>query len=348
MITFVRVLVCAGLVSWSAPPAGAQPLKDVFRRVNPSVVLIEAKGRAPAVAPGALDAPSADEGLGSGVLISADGKVLTAAHVVQGAVSISVRFLDADPVAARVVHAAPYADLALLQLDKVPAYAVPAAFGNSDGLDVGDQVFTIGAPYGATHSLAVGWVSARRTSVGVFEDATALEVFQTDMAVFEGNSGGPLFNVAGEVVGIVTHVLTKVGGSTGPGFAVTGNVAKTLMIDQRRAWFGVESVMLDESLARALHLPAPGGLLVQSVAEGSLGARLGIREGDVDAEIGGQAMRLGGDVLLEVQGIEVSSTPAFIGAFTAALYRLGPGDAVSIKVWRGGAIVQLSGVAAPP
>lgn len=332
--------VAVALAILAAPEAGAQSLREVFRQVNASVVLIEARGGRTSTSAGEL--METEEGVGSGVLISTDGKVLTAAHVVQGADEISVRFTTGAPVSARVVASASFADIALLQLATTPPGAVVAAFGDSDELEIGDQIFTIGAPYGANHSLAVGWVSARRRPVTVYEDATALEVFQTDLAVYEGNSGGPLFNLRGEIVGIVTHVLAKNGTASGPSFSVTGNVARKLMVEQRRGWLGVESLMIDGEVARAFHLPQPAGLLVQSVADGSLADRLGLREGSLPAQIGELDLVLGGDVLLEVHGVPVSSTPAFVSAFTSALDRVRPGDTVTVQVWRGGKVVTLT------
>ncbi|HUU33574.1 MAG TPA: trypsin-like peptidase domain-containing protein [Vicinamibacterales bacterium] len=330
----------------TAAPSDAQSLREVFRRVNPSVVLIEARGAPPQTLAG--NTAAVEDGVGSGVLISADGRVLTAAHVVQGADEITVRFTTGNPVPARVVATAPFADIALLQLAAVPAGASAAVFGNSDVLEIGDQVFTIGAPYGANHSLAVGWISARRMPATVYEDATALEVFQTDLSVYEGNSGGPLFNLQGEVVGIVTHVLAREGSATGPSFSVTGNVARKLMIEQRRTWFGVESMMIDGDLAQAFHLPEPAGLLVQSVATGSLADRLGIREGRLPAKVGAAEFMLGGDVLLEVHGVPVSSTPEFVAAFNSALNRVGRGDTVTVRVWRRGKAVVLTTTAVEP
>jgi len=330
----------------AAPTADAQSLREVFRRVNASVVLIEARG-APKAGSG-VEPADEEEGIGSGVLISADGKVLTAAHVVQGADQINVRFTTGDPVPARILASAPFADVALLQLASVPQGATVARFGDSDALDIGDQVFTIGAPYGANHSLAVGWISARRVPDAVLEDAMALEVFQTDLSVYEGNSGGPLFDVEGQVVGIVTHVLGREGTATGPSFSVTGNVARKLMLEQRRAWFGVESVLIDGDLAPVFHLPEAAGLLVQSVATGSLADRLGLRTGTVPATIGALTMVVGGDIIIEIQGVPVSSSREFLAAFNSVLTRLAPGDPIALKVWRGGKTVTLKATAVDP
>jgi serine protease Do len=328
-------------VALTAAAADAQPLKEVFRRTNPSVVLI--RTASDTTAPGtAVEGKTAAAGdVGSGVLVSADGKVVTAAHVVRVNEAILVSFIDGEPIPASVVAMVPSADIALLQLERVPPGAVVATFGDSDLLETGDQVFTIGAPYGANHSLAVGWISARRQQLPVYEDATPLEVFQTDLDVFAGNSGGPLFDFEGRVVGIVTHVLSSEGAAGGPSFSVTGNVVKRLLVDERRTWFGVESFLLDGEVAQALNLPQPAGLLVQSVAPGSLADRLGVRGGTLPATVTALPIMLGGDVLIEVMGLTVSPTDQFMTAFLDALDKARPGDEVSARVWRGGTIVPL-------
>ena len=334
-------------VAWCAlaDTASAQPLREVFRRANPSVVLVRTTVDNPAHgASGA--APT--EGMGSGVLVSDDGKVLTAAHVVKAGETIQVSFLDGVPIPARVISMAPFADIALLQLDRVPLGATVATFGNSDLLETGDQVFTIGAPYGANHSLAVGWISARRQPSGVYEDATALEVLQTDLDVFEGNSGGPLFDMKGHVIGIVTHVLSEEGSSGGPSFSVAGNVVKRLMLEDRRPWFGVESLMLEGPLAEALNVPGPAGLLVQTVSPGSLAARLGLRGGSLPTTIADAPVLLGGDILFEVLGTAIDGSATFMSGFLAALDRLQVGDFVSVRVWRGGKAVLLSTTVTAP
>ncbi len=342
----VMAVWCA--LAMTATTAGAQPLKDVFRRVNASVVLIRTTAKAPAVSVNGADAAPPEQGLGSGVLVSADGKVITAAHVVKADSAIQVHFLDGAPIAATVIAVAPFADLALLQLGRVPPTAAVATFGDSDLLDAGDQIFTVGAPYGANHSLAVGWISARRDQPKVYEDASALEIFQTDLDVFEGNSGGPLFTLDGLVVGIVTHVLSKEGATGGPSFSVTGNVAKRLLLDERRTWFGVESFMLEGPMADAFNLPQPAGLLVQAVAAGSLAARLGLRAGSLPATVADVPLLIGGDVVLEVLGTPVTTSELFMSGFLAALDRVKAGDTVTVRVWRGGKVVPLTTTAIAP
>jgi len=336
----VVVATCCA-VALTAAAANAQPLKEVFRRTNPSVVLIRTGAPTPGAGATADGATAGTGGVGSGVLVSADGKVVTAAHVVRLNEAIQVSFLDGALIPATVVAMVPSADVALLQLERVPPGAVVATFGDSDLMETGDQVFTIGAPYGANHSLAVGWISARRQQTQVYEDATALEVFQTDLDVFAGNSGGPLFDLAGRVVGIVTHVLSGEGATGGPSFSVAGNVVKRLLLDERRTWFGVESFMLDGEIAEALNLPQPAGLLVQSVSPGSLAARLGVRGGTLPATITGLPVMLGGDVLVEIMGLSVTASEQFMTTFLAAIDKVKPDDVVSVRVWRGGTIVTL-------
>lgn len=344
-----RVVIAAWCVwAMTAGTVGAQPLKDVFRRVNASVALIRTTPKAATPGLNGANAVPPEESLGSGVLVSADGKVVTAAHVVKTDATIHVHFLDDVPIAATVIAVAPFADIALLQLERVPPAAAVATFGNSDLLDAGDQVFTIGAPYGANHSLAVGWISARREPPKIYENATALEVLQTDLNVFEGNSGGPLFNLDGEVVGIVTHVLGKDAAMGGPSFSVTGNVVKRLMLDERRTWFGVESFMLEGPMAEAFHLPQPAGLLVQAVATGSLAARLGLRGGALPATVADVPLLLGGDIVLELLGTPVTATGLFMSGVLAALDRIKPGDTVTMRVWRGGETVTLTTTAIEP
>jgi S1-C subfamily serine protease len=169
------ILACAiGALALPFDLVMAQNLREVFRRVNPSVAVVR-------VEPSQSQTVMKPDGqmaqnLGSGFPISQDGKMLTAAHIVKSAERIEVLFLDSPPISARVIAIAPFADLALLQLDHLPANAVIAQLGDSGKMETGDQVFTIGTPYGANHSLSVGWISARRKPDNIYEDMTALEV----------------------------------------------------------------------------------------------------------------------------------------------------------------------------
>ncbi len=334
-LLFSMVLGCGFLAE-----GAAQPLADVFNRVKNSVavVLTVERNVAPSPQGGLVKLP----GLGSGVLISADGKMLTAAHVVQTADQIGVEFEEGKTVPARVVASEPMADVALLQLEFVPAGAVVAPLGDSGAMRVGDEVFVIGAPYGISRSLTAGHVSARHLVAGSGGISLPLELFQTDASINMGNSGGPMFNSAGEVVGVVSYILSKSGGFEGLGFAVTSNVARDLLLKERSPWTGLEMYLLSDDLAKVFNVPQPYGVLVQRVAEGSPSARIGLRGGQVRALIGELELLVGGDIILEVGGIPVA--PDAYRKTQAYFLQLKPGDPVVIKVLREGKQIELKTV----
>ena len=270
----------------------------MYRKASPSVVVIRARGKEVSSA-GVVRFGE----IGSGVLVTQDGKVVTASHVVHGMEDITVEFVGRDPVRARLLGFQPGADLALLQLEVVPRDAPVATLADSDGADVGDPVFIIGAPYGLTYSLSSGIVSARWKPNTVNREFPLAEFFQTDATINTGNSGGPMFNKAGEVIGIVSHMITKSGGSEGLGFVVTANTVRKLLFEKRPFYLGVDGHIVSEPVAQMLNVPQAGGYLVKTVVKDSLGERLGLRGGDRSATIDGQQLVLGGDIILAAQGI---------------------------------------------
>jgi len=331
-----RLLAAAllALMPFPVPPAEAQSLVATFKRVNPSVVIIRARWKE-------VDR-SGQSGrvneVGSGVLISADGQVITASHVVQTADEITAEFLGGEVVNARVIASEPEADVSLLQLDRVPAKAQVARFGNSDKSEVGDQVFIIGAPYGIAHTLSVGYITGRRKPNTVYSEMALAEFFQTDAAINPGNSGGPMFNMAGEVVGIASHNITKSGGFEGLGFVVTINMARRLLIEQRSFWSGMSGLIVSGQVARALNLPQAAGLMVQQVAADSPAARMDLRPGVIPASIEGKSFLLGGDIILAVQEREIGTETY------EALQVLPRGSTISVLVLRDGRPVTLTAV----
>lgn len=342
-----RLWMLIGLALLGVAATPAQSLREVFKSVNPTVVIVhthEDRDIKPAPA-NTFEKPGIRQGIGSGVLIAADGRVLTAAHVISTADHIEVEFLSGERISARVIAAAPAADLAMLQLARVPATAVVAQLGDSNQLEPGDQVFAVGAPYGAGHSLASGWISARRTAENIVENLALLETWQVDMALFQGNSGGPVFNLSGEVVGIVTHLLvkdSKDNQATGPGFAVTSNTVRQLMLDKKQVWLGFEAWLIEDALAEAFNLPQNAGLIVQSVAANSLGQQMGLREGKISIVVGEQALLIGGDVLLEICGVAVRPAYASVREIQKQIQALGSGATLKAKIWRGGQVLELT------
>jgi serine protease Do len=234
-----------------------QELRDAFHKVKQSVVIIrtQQKELAPSPQGGMVSA----NGLGSGVLISSDGKILTAAHLVEAADATLVEFSDGELIPARVLGAVHNADVALLQLVHTPASLVVAPLGDSDKMDVGDEVFVVGAPYGLGYTLTAGHISGRHSADNRISDTASREFLQTDAAINQGNSGGPMFNMNGEVIGIVTNIVSQSGGSEGLGFAATSKMARQLLLDQKPFWSGIEGFLLRGDLAKALNIPNPRG-----------------------------------------------------------------------------------------
>jgi S1-C subfamily serine protease len=266
---------------------------------------------------------------------------MTAAHVVQLADKLSVRFVTGDVVTARVVASDPSADVALIKVESVPAGIKPATLGDSDATKIGDEVFVIGAPFGISHSLTVGYVSGRRTPDKLFGGFETVELLQTDAAINEGNSGGPMFNMRGEAIGIVSHILSSSGGFQGIGFVVTSNLAKHLLLDDPTPWTGLHGVLLEGPLARALNIPQKAGTLVEGVAAGSPASAIGLRPGNLKAQIAGQTLTIGGDIILAVNGILVGS-PDFSRKISDTVRALTGDDRLVLRVLRDGDVIELS------
>ena len=327
-----------------AAAEGTPTLSEVFLKVDPAVVEIHTTEVDVPPTPGSL--PVSVSGLGSGVLITPDGKILTAAHVVQTANAIEVEFLTGEVLKARVLSSEPSADVAVLQLEKPPRGPFVAKIGDSDAVLIGAPVFVVGAPLGASHTLTAGHISARRKPNATFSGMSRAEFFQTDASINQGNSGGPLFNMQGEVIGIVSHILSRSGGSEGLGFAVTSKVARQLL-EQRSFWSGVNGYMLSGDLAQVFNVPPPGvGLLIQRVAPGSPAEQLGLKGGTTRATIGDEDLVVGGDIILSILGTSLAE-PNSLATVRQKITGLGPGELVSVVVLRGGKAVTLT-TQAPP
>lgn len=329
--------------------APAQELREAFRKVNQSVVTVRTKRVDVARVPGQV--MSISDGLGSGVLISND-KVLTAAHVVQTADVALVEFPDGQDSIARVIASDVRADVALLQLQQPPKNISPAALGDSDKVEVGDQIFVIGAPYGISQTLTAGHVSGRRRLDKEGETQPYLEFLQTDAAVNGGNSGSPMFDMNGRVVGIVSTIMSQSGGSEGLAFATASNTTKRFLLDRKPFWSGIDGLLVTGELAKALNLPQPAGFLVQRIGEGSICSRLGMKGGTFKVTIQGADLLLGGDVILSVNDIDVTmpSTVESVALGEGDNYdrifnsisSLKPGDPVVLNVLRAGKVMKLT------
>jgi serine protease Do len=332
-----RATTLALALLFAAPSLGeGETLGDAYSRVSTSVVVIRSRGK-----------EVTEEGTvrftetGSGVLISPDGKVATAAHVVQTMENITVEFLGEEPVPARVIASEQWADISILQVSVVPRDATVAKLADSDPIRIGDPVFIVGAPYGLSYSLSEGIISARWPANTVTKDFPLAEFFQTDAVINTGNSGGPMFSRAGELIGIVSHNITKSGGSEGLGFVVTANTVRSLLVERKRGWFGVDLMLVSGAMAQALNVPQSGGFLVKQVVKDSVGGRLGLKGGDRIGIVEGQHIVVGGDILLSVQGITFASADDRVKVLKA-LETLQVGQDLRVTVFRGDKIVELT------
>lgn len=334
----VRMIVI-GLVFSSCASLQANNLSKLYDRVNPSVVVIKILEQSISEKRFGEIVTQAD--LGSGVIISEEGLVMTAAHVVQVADAVSVTLIDGQTLSASVVGSFPMADVALVKINNPPAGLAAAKLGDSDKVRTGDPICVIGAPRGLEHTLTVGYISGRRSPDELMDNLVPVEFLQTDAAINAGNSGGPMFNLQGEVIGIVSSIVTESGGFEGIGFAAAINTARRLLIDQKPFWTGLETILVSGPLAEALNVPQGAGLLIQRVADNSPGQQMGLRAGNIWVDTGDQKFIIGGDIILSVDGIPVTTEIEDWKKIRAAINEKGDLSALGLKVLRGSKIVDL-------
>ena len=333
-VPFIALILLLGCTYGSA-----QQLGEMYRRVKTSVVIVHSgRDDQSDASPGRTD----DSGLGSGVLISKDGKILTAAHVVEGGQPISIEFATGQRAKAEVVAVSGPADVALLQVDRLPDGSIPARLGDSDLVETGDDIFIVGAPYGLSNTLTVGRVSARRPDETRGGILSTNEFLQTDAVVNPGNSGSPVFNKQGEVVGIVSCVASDNGDFKGVGFAATVNSARTLLIDRDPFLTGLEGVLITGVVAKALNIPQPAGFLVTGVIKDSLADKMGLVGGEVEAVIDNENLLIGGDVILKINGNAITIDRRAYRSVFSNLARSNAGSTIHCTILRAGKVVELT------
>jgi serine protease Do len=331
------LLSAAMLPVFATTPSSAQNLDEIFRTVSPSVVVVRTKGRD--IGPGGV---TAFKQTGSGVLISSDGRVMTSAHVVNGMDEITVEGVAGEVVRATLLSANSAADVSLLQLERVTKAMRVARMGDSDSVQVGQQVLVVGAPYGLSYSMSVGWISARWAPNTIFPDMPLAEFLQTTATINTGNSGGPIFDMAGAVIGIVSQNISKSGGSEGLGFVVSINSARNLLVPRKVFWGALQGILLTDDLAAIFNVPAPAGFLVKTVAQGSMAWNMGLQGGDRIITIAGKEIALGGDIILSVEDIPAESEDN-IEKIRNRLAAAPLGTRFKMKVVRAGKILELTG-----
>jgi len=277
--------------------------------------------------------PAKDQG--SGFLISDDGKILTNSHVVANEQLLEVTLPDQSRYKARLLSRDPANDVALLQIS--PRKKLPVLrLGDSDALQVGQKVLAIGNPFGLEGTLTTGIVSSLGRTIRGENDQTLEGLIQTDAAINPGNSGGPLLDSAGNVVAINTAIYGPNGGNVGIGFAMPINRAKLMLDDfqagRKRPRLGVSVVPVAGDYADAQNLPNQGGLLIQEVESGSPAARAGLRGGREDVQIGNSQLKIGGDLIVAIDGKPIDREDAI----SRALARKRSGDTVELTIYRAG------------
>jgi S1-C subfamily serine protease len=292
--------------------------------------------------------PQATQALGTGFVVSTDGYVLTNAHVVsdngQRATSVSVVFKgnggqgSTSEVKAQVVGIDETSDVALLKVDpaKTPAL-VPLVLGDSGKVQVGESVVAIGNPLGYDFSVTAGIVSATNRNLQSPNGATISDGIQTDAAINSGNSGGPLFDASGKVIGINEQIASQTGGNEGLGFAVPINRAISVMEQLKAngsvkyAWLGIQGQTLSPDVAKALGIKTQQGVLVADVVSGSPAGKAGIKGGTGQQVLQGQQYVTGGDIITAIDGKQLAS----MDELAATIQDHKPGDKVTLTVVSG-------------
>jgi S1-C subfamily serine protease len=329
----------------TAPARSALSISDIYRRAAPGVVQVTSTSVVTVPADPFFGNPffpqqQQQKSLGSGFVIDKAGHIVTNYHVVQGAKQISVSFSNGGTMKATLVGSDPSSDLAVLKIDASSRALTPLALGDSDAMNVGDPVVAIGNPFGLDRTVTAGIVSAIQRAITAPNGYTIDHVIQTDAAINHGNSGGPLLDGRGEVIGVNSQIETGdsgVSGNVGVGFAIPSNTVKTVIAQLiregrvDRAFIGLSATPVTADLARVFRLPVTRGLLVQSVEPGSGAAKSGLKAGSTQVVLAGETYELGGDIIVAAGGTPVSS----LNRLRDVVATKKPGDNLPIVVFRG-------------
>jgi S1-C subfamily serine protease len=320
---------------------GGNLIGQIYRRDGDGVAFISSQLRAhQELSPfGVPEEQGGGQATGSGFLIDTEGHIVTNAHVVEGADQIEVKLGASDKeYTAEVVGSDPATDVALIKVDAPEDELHPLALGDSSRVEVGDPVVAIGNPFGLDRTVTSGIVSALQRQIQAPNGFSISHVIQTDAAINPGNSGGPLIDEEGQVIGINSQIQnTGNDGNVGIGFAVPINTAREVVRqleehgEVKHAYLGISGGSLSPELVDALKLPVDEGVLVSEVVDGGPADQAGIRGGDTSATIEGAELRLGGDIITEIDGKKVTGMEDVVNLVNAAK----PGDTMEVKVQRG-------------
>ncbi|HEX6489862.1 MAG TPA: trypsin-like peptidase domain-containing protein [Gaiellaceae bacterium] len=336
--------VAASPTSFEAASSGkALTINAIFRRDAPGVVQVTSTQvvNTPTDPFFGFGAPQTQtyKALGSGFVVDKAGHIVTNYHVVAGAKTVEVSFSNNDNMKAKIVGSDPSTDISVLQVDARSRALTPLPLGNSDRVRVGDSVVAIGNPLGFDRSVTAGIVSAVQRAISAPNEYPIDHVIQTDAPINHGNSGGPLINSSGQVIGVNAQIATGSGsdGNIGIGFAIPVNTVRDVAAQLIKSgkvehpFIGVTAKPITPEIAKLFNLPASHGLLVAGVQAGSGAAAAGLRAASQQAVVSGESWPVGGDLIVAADGIQLSSVDQLRDVIAAKK----PGQSISLEVYRG-------------
>jgi S1-C subfamily serine protease len=320
-----------------------ESINAIYRASAPGVVHIETTTRVQQPADPFFGNPfgttQTQRALGSGFVIDTAGHIVTNYHVVRGANTIQVSFSNNERFKARLVGVDPSTDIAVLKVEVKARALKPLTLGDSDTVRVGDQVIAIGNPFGLDRSVTAGIVSAVQRRISAPNNLSISHVIQTDAALNHGNSGGPLLDAQGDVIGVNAQIETggATDGNVGIGFAIPINTVKEVVAQLikrgkvEHPFLGIEGKTLTPQIAQLFHLPVKSGVLVASVRQGTSAAHAGLKAATNQVTVEGESWPAGGDVIVKVDNEPVSTVERLIDVIAMKK----PGDKIQLEIVRG-------------
>jgi S1-C subfamily serine protease len=354
--TTVREVVPAAAASESpedatfARTAKQLTIHQIYMRAAPGVVQVTATSKVttqpnPFLDPFGVPETQTQQALGSGFVIDKAGHIVTNYHVVQGASRVEVSFSNNERLPATIVGRDPSTDLAVLDVEAHSRALTPLLLGNSDLVEVGDSVVAIGNPLGEDRSITSGIVSALQRQILAPDGAPIDHVIQTDAALNHGNSGGPLLDSRGQVIGVNSQIQTDGGdGNIGIGFAIPINTVKNVtaqLISKgvvQHPFLGVDARAITSDVARLFRLPVKSGLLVGSVCSSTGAAKAGLHGAKQQVTVAGETWPLGGDIIVKADGVPVAT----VEQLRSVIGQKKPGDTLQLGIYRGAKTLTLN------
>jgi S1-C subfamily serine protease len=332
----------AAVVASDSRSGKALTIAEIYRRAAPGVVQVTSTTRVDRAEDPffPFELPQTQRALGSGFVIDKTGYIVTNYHVIRGAESVEVGFSNNDNMKAKIVGGDPSTDTALLKVNANARALRPLGLGDSDAIQVGDDVLAIGNPFGLARSATRGIVSAVQRPLQAPNGMTIDHVIQTDAQINHGNSGGPLLNAQGAVIGVNSAIETGDTGSQGNvgiGFAIPINTVRDVLAQLKEKgrvehpYLGIYARPIESSIAELFRLPVKRGLLVERVVQGTGAADAGLRGGTTRVVVAGESYNLGGDIIVKVEGSAVNSTERL----RELVAEKKPGDTISVEILRG-------------